>query len=209
MSAAANASNYEAPTHEIRGDKDLTLKPKVRPLPDDALLVTLPCGATKTIRKTGNAYAIEGEFNLGRPVTFADLRHAIEHCARATEVRFAPLDLSIEQVRALATEAEESRDAACKILRDLLRRRTGRDWSVKGSRGTAYSWISISAPPRRRGEFGSMGVEDQIVLFAALGEWAHQDISIRPCGGVRGAYVFRAAGLPVPDDWRINAPSWD
>lgn len=43
------------------------------------------------------------------------------------------------------------RDTAIKAIRTALRRRSGKTWSVKGGRGTAYGWITISAPPKRLG----------------------------------------------------------
>ena len=36
-----------------------------------------------------------------------------------------------------------------KEIRSLLKTITGLAWSVKGSTGTAYSWITIATPPRR------------------------------------------------------------
>jgi hypothetical protein len=42
------------------------------------------------------------------------------------------------------------RDDAIKIIREALRRRSGKSWSVKGDRGTAWGWINITAPPKRR-----------------------------------------------------------
>lgn len=42
------------------------------------------------------------------------------------------------------------RDDAIKIIRDALKRRSGKTWSVTGGRGTAWGWITITAPPARR-----------------------------------------------------------
>lgn len=42
------------------------------------------------------------------------------------------------------------RDTAIAEIRAALKRRSGKAWSVKGGRGTAYGWIEIDAPPRRR-----------------------------------------------------------
>lgn len=41
------------------------------------------------------------------------------------------------------------RDDTIKQIRKALKRRSGKPWSVKGGRGTAWGWIHISAPPRR------------------------------------------------------------
>jgi hypothetical protein len=43
-----------------------------------------------------------------------------------------------------------SRDATIKRIRAALKKRSGKSWSVTGGRGTAYGWIEIDAPPRRR-----------------------------------------------------------
>jgi hypothetical protein len=43
-----------------------------------------------------------------------------------------------------------SRNAVIRELRKALKARSGKDWSVTGGRGTAYGWLTIEAPPRRR-----------------------------------------------------------
>ena len=45
--------------------------------------------------------------------------------------------------------ARIARAEAIKAIRDGLKRRSGKAWSVKGDRGTAYGWLTISAPPKR------------------------------------------------------------
>jgi len=42
------------------------------------------------------------------------------------------------------------RDETISRVRAALKRRSGRAWSVKGGRGTAWGWIRIDAPPARR-----------------------------------------------------------
>src|SRR5262249_21146248 len=42
------------------------------------------------------------------------------------------------------------RDTAIKRIRAALKRRSGKTWSVTGDRGTAWGWINIDAPPKRR-----------------------------------------------------------
>lgn len=42
------------------------------------------------------------------------------------------------------------RDEAIKRIRAALKRKTGKSWSVSGGRGTAWAWIRVQAPPRRR-----------------------------------------------------------
>ena len=42
------------------------------------------------------------------------------------------------------------RNETIKRIRTALRKRSGKAWSVKGGRGTAWGWIQIDAPPSRR-----------------------------------------------------------
>jgi hypothetical protein len=42
------------------------------------------------------------------------------------------------------------RDETIKQIKTALRRRSGKPWSVTGGRGTAWGWITITAPPKRR-----------------------------------------------------------
>lgn len=42
------------------------------------------------------------------------------------------------------------RNEAIKRIRVALKKRTGRPWSVTGGRGTAWGWITVQAPPKRR-----------------------------------------------------------
>lgn len=45
---------------------------------------------------------------------------------------------------------EHDRNDTIKIIRDALKRRSGKSWSVIGGRGTAWGWIRVEAPPARR-----------------------------------------------------------
>lgn len=130
------------------------------------------------------------------------------------------------------TEAVDvtDRDTAIRLIRAALKRRTGRSWSVKGGRGTAWGWITITAPPKRC-TFGSeptgeedaqgipiyrevandgcdMGDEDRKVLAEALGiEWVHiQGKDIPAASDYRREYVARAEGR-TPEV--IGVPYWD
>ena len=42
------------------------------------------------------------------------------------------------------------RSEACKRIRVALKRKTGKTWSVTGGRGTAWGWLTVAAPPKRR-----------------------------------------------------------
>lgn len=41
------------------------------------------------------------------------------------------------------------RDNTIREIRAALKRRSGKAWSVTGGRGTAWGWITITAPPAR------------------------------------------------------------
>lgn len=45
---------------------------------------------------------------------------------------------------------DNSRDETIKRIRTALKRRSGKQWSVTGGKGTAWGWITIEAPPARR-----------------------------------------------------------
>ena len=42
------------------------------------------------------------------------------------------------------------RNETIKRIRAALKKRSGKPWSVTGGRGTAWGWINITAPPKRR-----------------------------------------------------------
>lgn len=82
-----------------------------------------------------------------------------------------------------------------KRLRQVLRMRTGRPWSVKVGTGTAYCWVKVEAPPKRRTVRGyAPTAEDQALLEAATGESAHsQGFNIPPTRGYQAALLLHAA----------------
>lgn len=43
-----------------------------------------------------------------------------------------------------------NRDETIKTIRAALKRRSGKTWSVTGGTGTAWGWITVDAPPKRR-----------------------------------------------------------
>lgn len=53
-------------------------------------------------------------------------------------------------VRGEHGHASADRDETIKAIRAALKRRTGITWSVTGGRGTAWGWIEIQSPPKRR-----------------------------------------------------------
>jgi hypothetical protein len=42
-----------------------------------------------------------------------------------------------------------SRNNVIRLVKQGLKKRSGKEWSVTGGQGTAYGWINISAPPKR------------------------------------------------------------
>ncbi len=108
-------------------------------------------------------------------------------------------------------EGHSSPDRAEAIvaIRSALKRRTGRTWSVTGGRGTAYGWLTVHAPPKRRTQpFGYMTDDDRAVLAHALGlESVHdQGVSIPSGDRYREEYVARAEGRAV---LKHGVPYWD
>lgn len=100
------------------------------------------------------------------------------------------------------------RNAVIKLIRDALKKRSGKTWSVTGGRGTAWGWLSIDAPPARRiydsegnpsrkaGD-GYMGPEDRRELTALLGlrrEVHMQGESIASSSNHYREYIARARG---------------
>ena len=104
-------------------------------------------------------------------------------------------------------------------VRSALRKRSGKAWSVTGGRGTAWGWIEIESPPRRR-TFDFQGVDegepghymghvdrDELAKLLGLPDRVHaQGVSIPAGGDYRQEYVDRAEGR-APSV--IGTPYWD
>jgi hypothetical protein len=92
-----------------------------------------------------------------------------------------------------------TRDDAIYLISESLRERSGRSWSVTGGRGTARSWIIISAAPERRNYLGAMCEADREELGRLLGlrRPAEHHGETVPATYYR-EYVARAAGLEPP-----------
>lgn len=118
-------------------------------------------------------------------------------------------------------------------IRTALKRRSGKQWSVIGGRGTAWGWIRIDAPPARRtwghrlkegvvtnrpedyeeydsGEPGrSMSPIDRAELGTLLGfdkPAHHQGVSIAASNDYWQEYIDRAEGRTPA---KIAQPYWD
>ncbi len=125
-----------------------------------------------------------------------------------------------------------NRNDTIKTIRDNLKRRSGKAWSVTGGTGTAYGWITIDSPPKRRtahsrlkpgatttwpedyetvdtGEPGGYTTDaDRKELAALLGlEAAHcQGVSIPSGNDYYQEYLDRSAGITPT---RHGTPYWD
>jgi len=91
------------------------------------------------------------------------------------------------------------RDEAIRAIRAALKRRTGRTWSVTGGRGTAWGWITVTAPPSRRVKYDYMTEADRRDLGEALGLDApvhSQGVWIPAQHDYRTEYIDRAEGRP-------------
>ncbi len=102
-----------------------------------------------------------------------------------------------------------SRTNLCKAMAAALRERSGKTWSVKGGRGTAYGWLRISAPPKRCGEFGYMTDDDAAELGQLLGmacPTRRQGESIPASRDYYQEYADRCCGL---EPSVIGKPYWD
>lgn len=88
------------------------------------------------------------------------------------------------------------RDEAIARIRKALKARSGRAWSVTGGRGTAWGWITITAPPARRIKFEGMTDGDRAELAALLGMdrmWS-DGVQVAASSDHYQEYVDRAEG---------------
>jgi hypothetical protein len=114
----------------------------------------------------------------------------------------------------LSTERRASLDKALEEgrIRTSLKQRSSKAWSVRGGTGTAYGWITITAPPKRMDNY-LMSREDAKELHQLLGldfrpgpETRIQHITVPASSDYYREYVDRAAGR-TPS---INGkPYWD
>ena len=121
------------------------------------------------------------------------------------------------------------RDDAIARIRAALRARSGKEWSVTGGRGTAWGWITITTPPRRRvdaeghaigepnGRGGIVGPDDvhymspveraELGALLGLANPSHfQGESVPASGDYREEYVARAEGRTPTV---FGHPYWD
>jgi hypothetical protein len=100
------------------------------------------------------------------------------------------------------------RDATIKRIRAALKERSGKSWSVSGSRGTSWGWITISAPPARRVDgYVSEAEQAELGELLGLGRPAHHQGEDIPAGSdYRREYIDRAEGR---EPSVCGTPYWD
>ena len=100
-----------------------------------------------------------------------------------------------------------SRDNTIAAIRSGLKNLTGQTWSVTGGKGTAWGWITVASPPKRKNGY-SMTTEDTATLAHIFGEnVSHQGVSIPDSPAYREHYTALATGLASPTV--KPSPYWD
>jgi len=103
-----------------------------------------------------------------------------------------------------ATTTPTDRDEAIKTIRTALKKRSGKTWSVRGGKGTAWGWIEIDVPPAREGSRAADLIE--LAQLLGLETVHHQGVSIAAGRDYRQEYIDRAEGR-APS--KIGIPYWD
>jgi len=125
----------------------------------------------------------------------------------AKKADLAPAVVSVPAPVAAVPDIATDRDATIAAIKASLKARSGQTWSVTGGRGTAWGWITISAPPKRCGDYGQMSDADRATLGQLLNvDVHHQGVSIAASHDYRREYLQRAKG-EHPDT--IGQPYWD
>jgi hypothetical protein len=163
-------------------------------------------------------------------------RAKAQHIALQSKYRYrhrhAPVPSS-NPATARADRPGNDRDFAAKVIRDNLKKRSGKPWSVTVGRGTAWGWLHLDAPNRRRTwhwrlkspdmpdypenyeEYdtgqpgGHMGPIERAELAGLLGLErldSYQGISIPGASDYYDEYMDRAQGR-TPE--REGKPYWD
>lgn len=85
--------------------------------------------------------------------------------------------------------------AAGSVIRAALLTRSDRTWSVINGRGTAYGWLTITAPPARLDAYGGMTDGDRAELSRLLGvEVYPPGASVPPGAASYRTWIARAEG---------------
>lgn len=98
-----------------------------------------------------------------------------------------------------------SRDNVIRALRNALKRRSLRKWSVTGGRGTAWGWITITA--RKADSSMDETERKELALLFGLEHPVHfQGLNIPASNDYRREYLDRAEGR-MPSVTAV--PYWD
>ncbi len=193
-------------------------KPRIRLVRPDTFDIDFGNGETVQIGKADDGewrYHMPGE--CGRH-TYGP-QEAFAQAWMASIEPPPPVGIEREKLQAMITEAECCATKCAKLMKTLLKLRTGIAWSVTGGRGTGRSWLNIMSPKARRVDsdgrpstksWGYMSARDRAILGSVLGNTPHnQGESIRTEGGVRESYLWKIAGLDAPADLRVQERGWD
>lgn len=157
-----------------------------------------------------NTIANDGTPFLSNNATTVMFTLADEHLKRvAIPAELLPVpDPKPSKQESRYVAAALDRNDVCKAIKAELRRRSGKDWSVTGGRGTAYGWIAITAPKSRLQEFGYMTDADRTELakLLSLDSVHQQGVSIAASREYRQEYLDRAQGI---EPSTVGVPYWD
>ena len=100
------------------------------------------------------------------------------------------------------------RNEAITRIRTALRRRSGKAWSVKGGRGTAWGWIHIDVPPALRDDSTALtGRRNQLRTLLGFEPTRYPSRESVPAShAYYTEYIDRAEGR-TPTIY--GAPYWD
>jgi hypothetical protein len=96
------------------------------------------------------------------------------------------------------------RDEAIQRIRTGLKKRSGKTWSVRGGKGTAWGWIDIDVPPAR--ESNREAELKELAVLMNLPTVHHQGMQVPASHDYRQEAVDRAEGR-VPSVY--GKPYWD
>lgn len=94
------------------------------------------------------------------------------------------------------------RDEGIKRIRKALKAKTGKTWSVTGGRGTAWGWITVEAPPRRR--------INHEANPEYVGPWEYSDVlnyvEVQPPDGTKGWYTSDVERKQIAQAFGLDRP---
>jgi len=116
--------------------------------------------------------------------------------------------MNTEQRRALKESMDLGRNAVIRRIRNALRARSGKPWSVKGGRGTTWGWITISSPPKRCEGHDYMPPQerDELARLLGLGRVHQQGQDVPNSNDYYVEFIDRAEGRAPRI---VGEPYWD